>query len=191
MGNDTIGQPLAARKPYIPARRRRGISPLQIILGLLMSLGIFIAIIQGYNRGNNMIKNMQLGAQLVRINNTIDEVWKFRGDFPLGSITETVITRGEFSGQNVSGTAPNRVLVSPYDTTVIVNGRGGRDYEIRIDDLSDNACATLLERFIGATREIDGASVEFTALTIPLTGTEIDARCAGQADNKYTVHILY
>ena len=191
MDNSTTNRAPTSKRPYIPARRRRGISPLQIILGLLMSIAILVGILQLFNRGQNMVKNMQLMSQITQIITTVDLVWKFRGDYPTGSMIETVITRGEFSGQSVQGTAPNRVIISPYNTVTTVTGAGGRDYTISFADLPVNACATLLERFIDETREIDGASVEGTALTIPVTGAQIDARCTGQADDKYTVAVTY
>lgn len=187
----TTDKTAASKKPYLPARRRRGVSPLQIVLGLLMSVGIIIGIVQMYNRGTNMLKNMQLGSQITRINNTVDLVWKFRGDYPNGSMTETVVSRGEFSGQAVRGIGAFGVIVSPYNTDMTIIGNGARDYTISLTDLPANACATLLERYIGETREIGGASVEGTALTIPVTGAQVDARCTGQADNKYTVAVTY
>ena len=180
-----------ANHNLIPRRRRRGMSVLQVILGLLMSIAIIVGILQLFNRGQNMVKNMQLTSQLTQITTTVDIVWQFRGDYPAGSMTETVINRGEFSGQSVQGTSPNRTIVSPYNTAVTVTGAGGRDYSISYADLPANACSTFLERYINETRAIDGASVEGTTLTIPVTDAQIDTRCAGQADNKYTVVVTY
>ncbi len=166
-------------------------SILQVILGLIISVGIIVGILELFERAQNTNKNFQLTSQVIQITTTVDRVWQFRGDYPKASMTETVINRGEFSGQSVQGTAPNRTIISPYNTAVTVTGAGGRDYSISYADLPANACSAFLERYIGETREIDGASVEGTALTIPLTGAQIDTRCTGQADNKYTVAVTY
>ena len=48
-----------------------------------------------------------------------------------------------------------------------------------------------LENFINDTTGIDGASVEGTALTMPITQAQIDARCVGQADDQYTVNMTF
>lgn len=166
-------------------------SILQVILGLIISVGIILGILELFSRGQKMLKNMELTSQLTQITTTVDLVWKFRGDYPNASMTETVINRGEFSTQSVQGTSPNRTIISPYNTAVTVTGAGGRDYTISYADLPANACLAFLERFIDETREIDGASVEGTALTIPVTGAQIDTRCAGQSDDKYTVAVTY
>ena len=187
--HDTTLTETEQRPQKQPRRARRGL--LMQIIGLGLVIVAIVIIFQLSALMWGLWKEAQLNTQITRINSTVERVWERRGDYPAGSMTETVVRRGGFSGSETTGVAPNRTIVSPYSGTVTVTGLGGRDYTVSYADIPGTACESILENFINDTTGIDGASVEGTALTMPITQAQIDARCVGQADDQYTVNMTF
>lgn len=176
------------RRPF-PRRARRGV--IQILLMAAVAMIVIVIIFQMFNAGISVTRSMSLNTQIAQITSTVDRVYQNRGDFPTSDITDNIITRGKFTGSSVQGTAPNRTLVSPYSTNMTVTGAGGRDYVIAIAEIPVEACAGLLETYIGDSTNIDGIAVEGTALALPIDGPAIDTACSGQADELYNVALTF
>jgi Flp pilus assembly pilin Flp len=172
-----------------PRRARRG------LIGVLITIAIVIAAlvyIFGYARSAwTSTDSTALLTQIRQVQDTVDSAWRFRGNYTNGSMTETVIVRGGFSGKAVSGVSPNRTIITPYDTTITVAGNGARDYTITIADIPSEACFLSIEPYLNSSEAIDGISVDGTAVTLPLTETAVDTACVGQADNQYTVALTF
>lgn len=172
-------------------RARRGTDLFSAMLYLGLFVLVIVMAIALYSSVMNGIRNTNTRMLILRTVTTVDNAFRNQANYASGSLVPVLKTSGNFSEKEVWRTGTTYFMMSPFDTPITVVGDGARNVTITTADLSDSACAALVESMIDPGRRVDGVSVNGTALVLPYDSQAVSTACDGAADDLYDVAIIF
>jgi prepilin-type N-terminal cleavage/methylation domain-containing protein len=176
-------------------KKQRGFTLIEflavIALGAILIGGVFIAI----NNAMTTTKTKSLSDDIVSIGTSVMGSSAGTGTYGTGtSLDEYLIRTGKVPGSlTISGTAPNRVLNHPFESTVEVTGRGNK-FVVTLNDIPGNVCMDLFtnaaawERVLVSDTAPASINVNTGGYTPPYS--QIDATAACSETNPNRMHFI-
>ena len=165
----------------VVARRRRGISLFQVLMGLALFAATLIGAVALYNSATETQRRNDAQALLTMLTVAVSQIWQGTATYGTASMVQNLAARGAIPGSAlVAGTSGNPPTIRhPFGAPVTVVG-ATTEYVITFTDLDDENCTMLIDPYSGqaaGASGLAGVAVSGTAITQPMTPDGIRGAC--------------
>ena len=166
------------RRLKIPRRHRKGAGTLlDFALWFILALAIVVGLLTAFQAARDGMRAISLRTQLVKAQSIIESAHQHSGIYAAGSLLVFLNDVG-FSDQQLQRiSAGVYTFTTPYDTAITIGGNGARDFTITVNGVPQKGCSAALMAFRESGAGLDSATVNGSALTLPLAAGAVQIAC--------------
>ncbi len=179
---DTLPHPATTRRAFarrLIARRRRGISLFQVLMGLALFAATLIGAVQLYNSATETQRRNDAQALLTTLTVAVSQIWQGVATYGTTNMVLDLAARGAIPSSALDESARNPRIRHPFGARVRVRG-ATTEYVIIFENLDDENCAMLIDPYAGqaaGSSALAGVAVGSTTIAQPMTPGGIRAAC--------------
>lgn len=163
----------------VVARRRRGISLFQVLMGLALFAATLIGAVQLFNSATETQRRNDAQALLTTLTVAVSQIWQGIATYGTANMVPDLAARGAIPSSALDNSARQPRIRHPFGARVTVVG-ATTEYVITFQDLDDENCAMLIDPYAGQAEGsggLAGVAVGGTAIAQPMNPARIRGAC--------------